>query len=115
MHEIALTQSLIAIVEEYALREGFTRVNTLRLSFGRFACLDPGALEFTFGVQARGTVAEGACLEFEILPALISCNVCGTESAPEGPFDTSCPHCGSSETILTGGMDELKLLEMDVD
>lgn len=42
MHEISLTRSLIGIVGEHARREGFSRVNVLKLSFGRFSCLDPG-------------------------------------------------------------------------
>jgi len=37
MHEITLTRSLIDIVEEYARREGFSRVNVLKLSFGRLS------------------------------------------------------------------------------
>ena len=115
MHEITLTQSLIAIVGEYARREGFSRVNVLKLSFGRLSCLDPGALEFTFAVQARGTLAEGARLEFDIRPALVACGACGEESACDGPFDAVCPRCGSSDVLLTGGTEELKLLEMDVD
>ena len=115
MHEIALTQSLIDIVEEYARREGFNRVNVLKLSFGRLSCLDPGALEFTFGVQAEGTKAEGARLEFDIRPALVSCAACGEESVCEGPFEAVCPRCGGAEVLLTGGTEELKLLEMDVD
>jgi hydrogenase nickel incorporation protein HypA/HybF len=115
MHELALTQSLIAIVGEYALREGFSRVNVLKLSFGRLSCLDPGALEFAFAVQARGTPAEGARLEFAVRPALVACRTCGEESACDGPFDALCPRCGSSDVLLTGGTEELKLLEMDVD
>jgi hydrogenase nickel incorporation protein HypA/HybF len=115
MHELSLTRSLIDIVEEYARREGFSRVNVLKLSFGRLSCLDPGALEFTFSVQARGTPAEGARLEFDIRPALLTCGACKVESACDGPFDTVCTRCGSSDVLLTGGTEELKLLEIDVD
>jgi len=115
MHEIALTRSLIAIVEEYARRERFSRVNCLKLSFGRLSCLDPGALEFTFAVQARGTVAEGARLEFDIRPALVACGACGEESACDGPFEALCPRCGSADCRLTGGTEELAFQEMDVD
>jgi hydrogenase nickel incorporation protein HypA/HybF len=115
MHEIAFTRSLIDIVEECARREGFKKVNILKLSFGRFCCLDPGALEFTFSIQAGGTIAEGARLEFDIRPALITCGGCGEESVCAGPFEALCPRCGSEEVLLTGGTEELRLLEMDVD
>ncbi len=115
MHEVALTGALLAIVEEYAQREKFGRVNSLRLSLGRLSCLDPEALEFTFAVQARGTVAEGARLEFAIQPAVLACVACGKDSVCEGPFETCCPHCGSCDVLLTGGTQDLKLLELDVD
>jgi hydrogenase nickel incorporation protein HypA/HybF len=115
MHEISLTRSLIGIVEEYACREGFRKVNTLKLSFGRLSCLDPGALEFTFAIQAEGTIAGGARLEFDIRPALVACGSCGEESVCTGPFEALCPRCGSEDVLLTGGTEELKLLEMDVD
>ncbi len=114
MHELSLTQSLIDIVEDYARREGFSRVNVLKLSFGRLAGIDPGALEFTFEIQSRGTKAEGARLEFDIRPAVLYCNVCEQESHSEG-FLSLCPLCGGGEVILAGGTEELKLLEMDVD
>jgi hydrogenase nickel incorporation protein HypA/HybF len=115
MHEISLTRSLIDIVENYAHREGFQKVNVLKLSLGRLCGLDPGAIEFTFSIQAVGTIAEGARLKFDIRPALITCGSCGDESICNGPLETLCPRCGSEEVLLTGGTEELKLLEMDVD
>jgi hydrogenase nickel incorporation protein HypA/HybF len=115
MHEIALTRSLIDIVEEYARRQGFKKVNVLKLSLGRLSCLDPGALEFTFAIQAGGTIAEGAHLLFDIRPALIKCGSCGEESVSTGPFEVLCPRCGSVDVLLTGGTEALQLLEMDVD
>ena len=114
MHELSLTQSLLDIVEDYARREGFSRVNVLKLSFGRLSCIDPGALEFAFNIQCRGTKAEGARLEFDIRPAVLYCMNCKQESAAEG-FQPLCPFCGNGDVLLAGGTEELKLLEMDVD
>jgi hydrogenase nickel incorporation protein HypA/HybF len=115
MHEIAFTRTLIDIVEEHARREGFKKVNFLKLSFGRLSCIDPGALEFTFTIQAEGTIAEGARLLFDIRPALITCGSCGEESVCTGHFEVLCPRCGSVDVLLTGGTEALQLLEMDVD
>jgi hydrogenase nickel incorporation protein HypA/HybF len=115
MHEISLTQALLDLIEEYDRREGFARVNILKLSFGRLSCLDAGSLEFAFDVQARGTKAEGARLEFDIRPAVVYCDDCGREATLAGPFELLCPLCGGDEVRLTGGTEELKLLEMDVD
>ena len=98
MHELSLTQSLIDIVEDYARREGFSRVNVLKLSFGRLACIDPGTLEFVFDIR----------------PAVLYCTTCKQESL-SGSFQPFCPRCDSGDVLLTGGTEELKLLEMDVD
>jgi len=114
MHELSLTCSLLDIVEDYAGREGFTRVRSLKISFGRLSCIDPGAIEFAFSVQARGTKAEGAKLEFDIRPAVLYCFRCEREFSGEA-FQPACTVCGSGDVLLTGGTEEMKLLEMDVD
>lgn len=116
MHELSLTQSLIDIVEDYARREEFTRVNVLRLTFGRLAGIERSALEFTFEIQSKGTKAEGARLEFDIRPAILYCTACKRESVSDSDgFNPLCPFCGGGEVLLKGGTEELKLLEMDVD
>jgi len=84
MHELALIQSLLDIVEDCAATDGFCRVNSLKLSFGRLSCLDRQCLEFAFSIQSAGTKAEGAILDFEILPARIRCLDCGREAAMDG-------------------------------
>jgi len=114
MHELSLINSLLKIVDDYATAEGFNKVNALKLSFGRLSCLDRQSLEFAFSVQSAGTKAEGATLVFEILPARILCLNCDRESAMDETWD-HCPACQSPDVMLTGGTEELKLLEMDVD
>jgi hydrogenase nickel incorporation protein HypA/HybF len=114
MHELSLIQSLLDIVEDYAGKQRFERVNTLKLSFGKLSCLDPQALKFAFDVQSAGTKAEGAELIFEIHPARLTCLDCHQETASED-YPALCPLCQSEDVQLTGGTEELKLLEMDVD
>jgi len=114
MHELSLIQSLLDIVEDYAVADGFRRVNSLKLSFGRLSCLDRQCLEFAFSIQSAGTRAEGAVLDFDILPPRIRCLDCGRETAMDGTWDR-CPSCHSQDVILTGGTEELRLIEMDVD
>ncbi|HOG18338.1 MAG TPA: hydrogenase maturation nickel metallochaperone HypA [Syntrophales bacterium] len=114
MHELSLVHSLIDIVEDYSQRERFTRVRSLKLSFGRLSCIDPDAFRFVFSVQAEGTKAEGARLEFDIRPAALYCLTCEREFS-SAAFHPACPGCGGSDVFLTGGTEEMKLLEMDVD
>lgn len=114
MHELSLARSLIEIVEEYGCREGFAKVRSLKLSCGCLSCVDPEAFRFAFAIEAEGTRAAGAQLEFDIGPAVHYCLVCEREFASPA-FRPDCPGCGAAEVLLRSGTEELKLLEMDVD
>ena len=57
MHELYLAESILNIVQDYAKRDGFRKVNLVSLSYGRFSCIEPQALRFAFEVQARDTLA----------------------------------------------------------
>lgn len=114
MHELYLAESIITIVQDYAKRQDFKKVNSVMLSYGRFSCVEPKALRFAFTVQARNTPAEGAVLDFKILPAVIHCFSCEKDLEVKGHTGT-CPSCGGCEVLLTAGTEELQILELDVD
>jgi hydrogenase nickel incorporation protein HypA/HybF len=114
MHELSLVNSLLEILDDYTRDEAFIKINSLHLSMGRLACVDRQSLQFAFDVQSRGTKAEGARLAIDLLPAVIYCFACGIETH-EDHFKAVCPKCGSNEVTLTGGTEELQLLEIDVD
>jgi len=59
MHELALTQEIVAIVCQAA---GEQRVRQVTLEIGQLTCVTPDAIEFCFEVVAKGTLAEGARL-----------------------------------------------------
>ena len=114
MHELYLAESILNIVQDYAKRDGFEKVNSVSLSYGQLSCIEPKSLQFGFDVQAKGTLAEGAALEFKIMPAVIHCFSCqkDLEIKAHAGF---CPGCGGEDVILTAGTEELQILEMDVD
>jgi hydrogenase nickel incorporation protein HypA/HybF len=114
MHELYLAQSILNIVDEYASRQHFNKVNSIALSFGRLSCIESGSLQFAFEVQAKDTLAENASLTFDILPAVIHCFSCAKDLEVK-MYSAVCPSCGGEEVILTGGTEELRILEMDVD
>jgi len=108
MHELYLAQSILDIVQDYAAKQHFKKVNSISLSFGRMSCIEPKSL------QSKDTLAEKALLEFKILPAVIHCFSCKKDLNVD-TYSGICPACGGEEVILTGGTEELQILEMDVD
>jgi hydrogenase nickel incorporation protein HypA/HybF len=114
MHELYLAESIINIVKDYAARDGFKKVNTVFLSYGRLSCIEPKTLQFAFDVQAKETPAEGAALEFQILPAMIHCFSC-EKDLEVNAYTGTCPACSGNNVVLIAGTEELQILELDVD
>lgn len=114
MHELSLALSILDIVDEYAEKHKFKHVNSLSLTLGKLSCVETSTLSFAFDLQAKETCADGAKLNFKILPPRIYCLSCDRELEVE-EFDAVCPECKNSEVKLIGGTEELKLIDMDVD
>ncbi|HNZ65518.1 MAG TPA: hydrogenase maturation nickel metallochaperone HypA [Smithella sp.] len=114
MHELYLAESILNILDDYAARDGFKKVNNVSLSYGRLSCIEAKTLQFAFDVQAKGTRAEGAVLEFKILPAMIHCFSCEKDLEVEAHTGV-CPSCGGNDIVLAAGTEELQILELDVD
>jgi len=111
---MSLTASIMDIIFEYARAHGFTKVNSMKLSFGTLSCIEPKALEFAFEVLSQNTLAEGAMLEFDIMPIVVTCLDCGSDSAVE-EFPSPCPFCEAQDVVLKSGTEELRIVEMEVD
>ena len=114
MHELSLATALLDMVEDYAKRERIDRVRSLKLSWGKYSGIDPEAFKFLFSVQAEGTRAEGVELVFDIRPAVFYCLTCEKEFTSR-TFQATCSCCGGKDILLTGGTEELQLVEMEVD
>jgi hydrogenase nickel incorporation protein HypA/HybF len=114
MHEMSLVQSILDIIEEYAAKENFKRVASLTLSFGKASTAVPAALTFAFEVLSDNTLAQGAELIFDIKPVVIYCMSCGRDITVNS-YEAVCPLCHGHEVLLSGGSEELKLVEMDVE
>jgi hydrogenase nickel incorporation protein HypA/HybF len=90
MHELSLTQNIVAIVAEAAKGRRVTRVT---LEIGKLSGVMADAVAFCFDIVAQGTALEGAALEIHEIEGLARCETCGLEFEAETLFDP-CP-CGS--------------------
>jgi len=109
VHELAITESMVAAVAE---RVGEARVARVRLQIGQLAGIVPQALRFCFEAYTRGTPMEGAALEIDEIPARGRCPRCGTEVAMPGFLDDCA--CGSIEVDLIAGH-ELRIKHVEVE
>lgn len=112
MHEVALCEHLLGLLEDAAQRHTFQRVKRIRLAIGQFACVDPDALRFAFDVVRRNTLAEQAEVEIDQPLGLVWCGDCACEVAVPTRL-APCPVCGGLALSPRGG-DDLKLVELEV-
>jgi hydrogenase nickel incorporation protein HypA/HybF len=113
MHEMALSESIIGILETEAVRNNFARVKKVFLEIGPFSGVEVEALRFSFEVVARGTIAENADLEIETPEAQAHCFVCDTYIHLKNRYD-ACPRCGGHQLHMTSG-EEMKIKELEVE
>jgi hydrogenase nickel incorporation protein HypA/HybF len=98
MHELALTQSIVEMVDERFAGE---RVGRIVVEVGRLSGIVPDALSFCFDACATGTAAEGARLELREAAGRARCEACGREFAIDTPYG-ECS-CGSRHVAIVAG------------
>jgi len=102
MHELALSESIVAMVVECARRERIDRVSRVVVEIGAAAAVEPQALLFCFPITAAETVAADAELVIERVALQARCVACGAEYAPP-TLAACCPACGGfARKILAG-------------
>ena len=112
MHELAIAQSLLEIVEQEARPYGGARVTRILLRIGKLSTVVPAALRFAFEAITRGGIAEGAVLEIEEVPLRIRCHQCEEVCTVDDPFMV-CPRCGGSDVEMVSGR-ELEIRSMEI-
>jgi hydrogenase nickel incorporation protein HypA/HybF len=111
MHEMALAQSMLEIVEQTARANGAARVTLVCIEIGALSHVAPDALRFCFDVVTRETVADGALLEIRTTPGEAWCMPCGMSVALPR-LGEACPHCGSYQLTVSNG-DAMRVLEIE--
>ncbi|MDF5708820.1 MAG: hydrogenase maturation nickel metallochaperone HypA [Nostoc sp. S4] len=109
MHELGITQNIVAIVAEHA--KG-AKVQRVVLEIGKLSAIMPEAIQFCFDICTQGTVLQASTLEIIEIPGLGRCQECGAEIYLDKPFGICS--CGSVELNLISG-EELKIKEIEIE
>ena len=104
LHEYAITESILEIVQAEAARAGAGSVDEITLVVGELTTFVDSSIEFYFTEMSRGTAAEGARLRFQRLEAKAHCSGCGADFRPHNAFFT-CPQCRSAVFELKQGQE----------
>jgi hydrogenase nickel incorporation protein HypA/HybF len=102
MHELAITQSMLDLVLKQAEEARAEKVGKINLVLGEMTGVVGQCLQFYFDFLSKGTPAEGAALNFKVIPTTARCRDCDKEFEL-GEFDWTCPHCQSNNIEIIGG------------
>lgn len=113
MHEMPFTQAILELVAKEAQGRP---IRTIFLRVGVLSAIVPDSVQVFFDYLKRGTLAEGARLDFTLTPIVLTCQGCGRrlELAHQqgtnprqtlaAAFRAGCP-CGQGQLKLTAGLD----------
>ena len=99
MHELAIAESVVAIVERHARGR---RVVGVEVKVGHLRQVVPSALTFAFELLVEGTALEGAELQIENVAAAGICRDCGADTVLPS-FPLQCTRCGRLDIEVTAG------------
>ncbi len=113
MHEAAIAQGVLDLAIRTALQNGGGRINRIKLRLGEFRGVVREALEFSFEVMKRGTLAEQAELEVETVKLRVTCVQCGECECSPRDYNFFCPSCGDPLQIIAGREMQMEYVDME--
>jgi hydrogenase nickel incorporation protein HypA/HybF len=113
MHELPITQNLLALVLEHAQRARASQVTDVHLVIGALSSVVDDSVQFYWDILTEGTPAAGSKLHFRRVPTTFTCKECQHTFEPDGQ-DFFCPQCSSPWVRVVGG-DDLRLEAIDVE
>jgi hydrogenase nickel incorporation protein HypA/HybF len=105
MHELPVMQGILTIVLKHAAMHSVKKVHAINLLVGKLSDLEAEWMQRYFDYLGAGTVAAGARLNIEWVPAVLSCEAC-QERVEIGKVNLdgiSCPACGKNKFQLVSG------------
>ena len=112
MHELSICQQMMIQVNEIALQNQASAIESITLKIGPLSGVESSLLKQAFPFAAAQTIAENAELIIEELPVVIQCNQCGSKTNTM-PNKLVCSQCGDYHTQLLSG-DEMLLANVEI-
>lgn len=113
MHELAMAEGILQLIEDSARDQGFRSVRTVWLEVGQLSSVEPEAMRFCFAAVTRDSIAAGASLKIVDIPGQGWCARC-SRTVPLPALYDPCPHCGGYQVQASGGT-EMRVKELEVD
>ena len=112
MHEVGIIESTLEVIRREAQRHGAAHVHRVVMRVGAISGAEPDALRFAFHAVTPGSIADGAELEIQVVPARVHCRDCQEDFVVEHGFIFQCPRCQAICGDIRSGR-ELELTQLE--
>jgi hydrogenase nickel incorporation protein HypA/HybF len=115
MHELPITESILKIVLNHAQLNNASQVLTVNLQIGKLSDIEDEWIQRYFDYLSKDTIAAGAKLKIERMPAMVQCNACSHtyEADIQKMGNLTCPACGQTKGTLISGR-EYHIKDMEI-
>ncbi|MBA4138275.1 MAG: hydrogenase maturation nickel metallochaperone HypA [Opitutus sp.] len=111
MHEVGIIESALDVIRREAAKNSAAHVERVVMRIGAISGVEPDALRFAFEACSPGTVAAGAELEIQLVPARAHCAACAEEFVIASGYLFECPRCSAFSGDVRSGR-ELELARL---
>ncbi len=113
MHEFSLALNIVDIVSDHVQKEDASKVLEIELEVGALSGVVMDAMKFAMESAIKGTLAEGARINYELVKGKVRCESCHHVFETNNPYQT-CPKCGQCAPEVIKGR-ELRVKSIVVD
>jgi len=115
MHELQVTESILAIALRHAAANHVEKILSIQLQVGELSDLENEWIQKYFDYLSKDTIARGATLKIERTPVVMTCDNCSHKFTIniKQMEEIQCPECGNKRCTLTSGR-EYFIRDMEV-
>ncbi len=112
MHEVGIIESALDVIRREAAKAQAAQVARVVMRVGAISGADLDALRFAFEAVTPGTLAAGAELDLQLVPARAHCRECREDFVIEQGYIFTCPRCQALSGDVRSGR-ELELARLE--
>lgn len=102
MHELSITEGILNTALNEARRSNAAKITGIVLGMGQLSSVVPECVQEYFDMLSEDTIAYGAKLTFNYIPAVLKCRECNNRF-PLKHMRLICPACNSQKVEIVEG------------
>ncbi|MBM3132277.1 MAG: hydrogenase maturation nickel metallochaperone HypA [Chloroflexi bacterium] len=96
MHSLGMAENILQLALAEAQKHEGKRIASIRVTIPDHDSEESDAIQFCLEAMTRGTPAEGAEINIEVVPIMARCSACVIDFVVDPHLPSRCPRCGGT-------------------